>query len=79
VRLIRTITFLLLVLAVATASGQNNFQVKRKSYQKTRFKKTSKKYGKACEVFEKKRVKGEKRPLISLGHSRKPKKKAEQN
>jgi hypothetical protein len=73
---------IVLFAALATDSfGQNSaFQKGRKAVQRHRFKHTTARVGKACEIFEKKRVKGAKKPIISLGLGRKRKPKmAEQN
>jgi hypothetical protein len=77
----RILVILLIALCTSTAISQDNFQKNRKAFQKARFRQTTAKYGQACEIFEKKRTKGEKRPLLSLGlgrNKRKPKM-AEQN
>ena len=57
------------------------FQRNRAAFQKARYGRTSKKYGKACDILEKKRTRGEKKPLLSFGSRRKSKNKrvAEQN
>jgi hypothetical protein len=65
---------IILVVLVGTASfSQGSFQRGRKSVQKGRYSRTTKKYGRACEIFEKKRVKGDKKPLLNLGFGRKRK------
>jgi hypothetical protein len=72
---------LLIAFCTSAAISQDYFQKNRKAFQKARFKHSTAKYGQACEIFEKKRTKGEKRPLLSLGlgrGKRKPKM-AEQN
>jgi hypothetical protein len=63
----------LAVLISVSAVGQGKFQKSRKSVQKARFGGSLKRYGRACEVFEKRRVKGEKKPIINLGLGRKRK------
>jgi hypothetical protein len=80
VKIIKVLILLLCSLTFIVGNGQNHFQNRRKAVQKARFKKTTKKYGKACSIFEKKRTKGERQPLITLGSGRKSKKKmAEQD
>jgi hypothetical protein len=77
----RILVILLVAFCATSAYSQNYFQKNRKAFQKARYKQTTTKYGQACEIFEKKRTKGEKRPLLSLGlgrGKRKPKM-AEQN
>jgi hypothetical protein len=82
VKLIRLILPIILIAFCAEAawSQSSSFQ-RRKAVQKQRFKKSTARFGKACEIFEKKRIKGEKRPLISLGLNRgkRKTKMAEQN
>lgn len=76
----RLLVVLILILTGASAFGQGYFQRNRAAFQKARFNQTTKRYGRACDIFEKKRVKGEKRPILSLGLGRKRKPKmAEQN
>ena len=57
------------------------FQRNRAAFQKARYGSTSKKYGRACDILEKKRTRGTKKPLLSFGGRRKSKSKrvAEQN
>ena len=77
----RILVTLLIAFCATTAYSQSYFQNNRKAFQKAKYSHTTKKYGQACEIFEKKRVKGEKKPLLSLGlgrGKRKPKI-AEQN
>ncbi len=64
---LKVVLVFFLLFAFAQASGQGYFQKNRKAYQKERYQRTSKKYGKACTIFEKRRTKGEKQPLINLG------------
>lgn len=67
-------------LFIETAWAQSSFQRGRRAVQKGRYSHTTKKYGRACEIFEKKRIKGEKKPIINLSFGRKRKPKlAEQN
>jgi hypothetical protein len=74
------IPVILICFFAETASAQKSFQRGRKAVQKQRFAKTTGRYGKACEIFEKKRVKGQKKPILDLGLGRKRKPKmAEQN
>jgi hypothetical protein len=69
----RLIVIFLVALVSASSFGQNYFQKNRKSFQRGRYSQTTKKYGRACEIFEKKRVKGDKKPLLNLGFGRKRK------
>ena len=74
------IIILILTITCTVASGQSSFQKNRKAFQKARFFQTSKRYGKACQIFEKKRTRGERKPFLNLGLGRKSKKRvAEQN
>lgn len=60
--------------------SQGSFQRGRRAVQKGRYAHKTKKYGQACEIFEKKRIKGEKKPILNLSFGRKRKPKlAEQN
>jgi len=75
---ILSVTFFVLVGTSVLAQGY--FQKNRAAFQKARYGQTTKKYGRACDIFEKKRTKGEKKPILSLGLGRKRKPKmAEQN
>jgi hypothetical protein len=79
-KLVSKLFILALVMAVTLPSCAPSFQADRKAFQKARFYKTTTKYGRACEIFEKKRVKGQRKPLINLGSRRKSSSaKAEQN
>jgi hypothetical protein len=77
----RVLITILVACCASSAFAQNYFQNNRKAFQKARYGQTTKKYGQACEIFEKKRVKGEKKPLLSLGlgRSKRKPKMAEQN
>lgn len=57
------------------------FQRNRSAFEKAKYGQTTKKYGKACTIFEKKRTRGEKKPFLSFGSKRRSKnrKVAEQN
>jgi hypothetical protein len=74
------VSVVVLMLMSVSLFGQRHFQNNRKAFQKARYGQTTKKYGRACYIFEKKRTKGEKKPILSLGLGRKRKPKmAEQN
>jgi hypothetical protein len=77
----RILVTLLVAFCASAAYSQSYFQNNRKAFQKAKYGQTTKKYGQACEIFEKKRVKGEKKPLLSLGLGRgkRKTKMAEQN
>jgi hypothetical protein len=67
VKALKIILAFSLLLTFSMASGQDSFQKNRRAFQKERYKRSSKKYGKACTIFEKRQIKGEKKPLIRLG------------
>src|SRR6185436_12797722 len=69
------VLFFTFCLANAQANSKGYFQRNRRAFQKARYAQTSKKYGKACDIFEKRRIKGEKKPIIRLGFRRKSSKK----
>jgi hypothetical protein len=64
---LKILVVFILLIGFMQANGQGYFQKNRKAFQKERYQRTSKKYGKACTIFEKRRTKGEKQPLINLG------------
>jgi hypothetical protein len=77
----RIFVTLLVAFCANAAYSQNYFQNNRKAFQKAKYSHATKKYGQACEIFEKKRIKGEKRPFLSLslGRGKRKPKMAEQN
>ena len=70
------------LLAVTELSAQHSrpknksaFQRNQRAFQKANYQRKAKKYAGACEIFEKKRTKGAKKPLLSfLGFGGKKKK-----
>ena len=78
-RNLKILLSIILLLAFGLSNGQTKkkgyFQKNRQAFQKARYAQTNKKYGRACEVLEKKRTKGARRPLIRLGFRRKSNKK----